>query len=106
MFPGARSKVDYVAIVDNAARALCDAKSPSVMKKVGELLPMHGIKLKWVTGQTFIPKLLSKVCVLYSLLRLCLKDICAGCIVLGLETSGMDVSNLPQLLDRVPSREG
>jgi hypothetical protein len=62
--PGARSKVDYVAVVDDIVRALCDAKSPSVMKRAGELLPRRGIKLKWVTGQTLIPKLLSKVSVL------------------------------------------
>jgi hypothetical protein len=59
--PGAGSKVDYVAVVDDMARALCDAKSPSVMKRAGELLPRRGIELKWVGGQTLIPKLLSKV---------------------------------------------
>jgi hypothetical protein len=65
---GARSKVDYLAVVDGEARALCDAKSPSVMKKAGELLPRRGIELKWVTGQTLLPKLLSKVSVLCCLL--------------------------------------
>ena len=58
---GGRSKVDYVALVDDEPKALCEAKSPSVMKKVGELLPQRGIQLTWVSGLSLVPKLLSKV---------------------------------------------
>ena len=76
------------------------------MKKAGELLPRRGIELKWVAGQSFIPKLLSKVSILRCLSRFCFEDICAVRIVFGLETPGMDVSILSQLLDRVPSRDG
>jgi hypothetical protein len=31
---GCSSRVDYVALVDDEQKALCQAKSPSVMKKV------------------------------------------------------------------------
>ncbi|KIM80579.1 hypothetical protein PILCRDRAFT_73114 [Piloderma croceum F 1598] len=43
---GGGSKVDYVALVDGGFKAL--------------LLPSHGIKLKWVQGQTLVPKILTK----------------------------------------------
>lgn len=61
---GASSKVDYVAVVDNETKALCEAKSPSVMEQVGNLLPPHGIELKWIVGQPLVPKILSKVSLL------------------------------------------
>ncbi|KIM76170.1 hypothetical protein PILCRDRAFT_98772 [Piloderma croceum F 1598] len=54
------SKVDYVELVDNELKVLCEAKSPSVMKKVDELLPSHGIQLKWVHGQPLVPRILAK----------------------------------------------
>jgi hypothetical protein len=54
-------KVDYVALVDDEPRALCEAESPSVMKKTGDLLPPHGIELTWVRGQPLVPKILAKV---------------------------------------------
>lgn len=74
------------------------------MKKAGELLPPCGIELKWVCGQSLVPKILSKVSALFPVRY----NICftAGRIVPGLETNGMAVSFLPQLLDRVPACEG
>jgi hypothetical protein len=61
------SKVDYIALVGNKPMALCEAKSPSVMKNVCSSLPLHGIKLKWVHDQPVVPKILSKVSTLYPL---------------------------------------
>ena len=58
---GGSSKVDYDAQVNDESMALVEAKSPSVMKKVGELLPPRGIELKWVCGQSLVPKILSNV---------------------------------------------
>jgi hypothetical protein len=55
------SKVDYVALMADEARALCEAKLPLVMKKAGDLLPPHGIELTWIRGQTLMPKILAKV---------------------------------------------
>ena len=43
---GASSRVDYVAMVNDSPMALCEAKSPSVMKRVGKLLPARGIELE------------------------------------------------------------
>ena len=58
---GGSSKVDYDAQVNDESKALVEVKSPSVMKKVGELLPQRGIELKWVCGQCLVPKILSNV---------------------------------------------
>ena len=61
MVEGGSSKVDYVLRVDDEDEALCEAKSPSVMKKVGEQLPQHGIELTWVRRQSLIPKIFAEV---------------------------------------------
>ena len=63
---GGSSKIDYVALVNDESKALIEVKSPSVMKKVGELLPAHGIELKWDRNQSLIPKILSKVSALFN----------------------------------------
>ena len=55
------SKVDYVALVGNEPRALCEAKSPLVMDKAGDALPLHGIELTWVRSQLLVPKILAEV---------------------------------------------
>ena len=51
---GGSSQVDYDALVNlnDESMVLVEAKSPSVIKKVGELLPPRGIELKWVCGQS------------------------------------------------------
>ena len=53
--------VDYVMVVDNNAVALCEAKSLSVMQKVGRVLLEHGIALMWSRGQSLIPNILTEV---------------------------------------------
>jgi hypothetical protein len=58
---GGSSKVDHVLLVNDDDRALCEVKSPLVTQKAGELLPPHGIELKWVRGQSLIPKILANV---------------------------------------------
>ena len=58
---GGSSSVDYVLVVDDNKVALCEAKSPSVMHHVGQILPEHGIELTWLPRQSLIPKILSKV---------------------------------------------
>jgi hypothetical protein len=58
---GGSSKVDYVMRVNDADKVLVEAKSPSVMNRLGELLPRHGIELTWVHGQTLVPKIFAKV---------------------------------------------
>jgi hypothetical protein len=104
---GGSSKVDYIFLINSEPTVLCEAESPLVMMKVSELLPPHGIELKWVPGQSMVPKILSKVSVLSpARCNICFKEICEGRIVPGLETHGMVVSYLPQLLDCVPSCEG
>lgn len=70
---GGSSKVDYVAQVDGKGIALCEANSPSVMKKVGEWLPPHGIKLTWVRSQPLVPKIFAKVSMPFSSVTLVLK---------------------------------
>jgi hypothetical protein len=47
--------------VDGQDETFVEAKSPSVMKKVGELLPPRGIELTWARGQSLVRKILAKV---------------------------------------------
>jgi hypothetical protein len=99
--------VDYVVLVDDEPRALCEAKSPSVMKKTGDLLPPHGIELTWIRGQPLVPKLLAKVSMPIPVgYNIGFKETCADRIVSGSETNEVAVSYLLQLLDCVPSCEG
>ena len=103
----ASSKVDYVAVVDNEPKAFCEAKSPSVMKKVSVLLPPRGIELIWVCGKSLVPKILAEVSVLFPVgYNIGFKGTCVGHVASGSEIDGMAVSYLPQLLDCVPSCEG
>ena len=48
---GGSSKVDYVLLVDGDGKALCEAKSPSVVKKLGQSLPPRVIEFTWVRGR-------------------------------------------------------
>jgi len=59
------SKVDYVGLVDDEPKVLCEAKSPSVVKKVSISLPPCGIELKWVRRQTLVPKIHTKMSTLF-----------------------------------------
>jgi len=62
---GGGSRVDYVALVNGSGKALCKTKSPSVMKKVGELLPARGIELEWNRSQSLVRRILGKVSTLF-----------------------------------------
>lgn len=54
--------MNYILLVDEEAKALCEVTSPSVMKTLDKLLPPHGIKLKWARGQSVVPGIFSQVC--------------------------------------------
>ena len=61
---GAHSRVDYVTVLvvdGNEEVALCEAKSPSVMRHVGQLILAHGFQLTWRRGQALIQKVFTKV---------------------------------------------
>jgi len=59
---GARSVVDFHALVDDKLAALVEAKSPTVMNKLGELLPQNAFKIRWTAGSTNLVSLVfSKV---------------------------------------------
>lgn len=58
---GSRSKIDYVALIDDEEKLLCEAKSPSVMKKFGELLPARGFELEWIPSPSLVRRILGKV---------------------------------------------
>jgi hypothetical protein len=101
---GASSTVDYVVLVDNDAKALCEATSPSVMKTLGESLPPRGIELKWVRGQSVVPEILSEVCMPFAIgYDAGLKDTHTGRFISRAEKDGVAVPYMPQLLDSVPS---
>ena len=55
------SRVDYVLQVNGEDKVLVEAKSPSVMRSVRDLLPPRGIELTWARRQTLVQKILAKV---------------------------------------------
>ena len=60
---GGRSKVDYAVKLgeDESHFILIEAKSPSVMTKLSEVLPRSTIALRWMTDEPLAPKILQKV---------------------------------------------
>jgi hypothetical protein len=93
---GGSSKVDHVLLVDDDQQALCETKSPSVMHKVGQLLPQRGIELKWFRGQSLIPKNFANVSTPFPIsYNTGFKKICIGRFVFRSETNGMAVFYLP-----------
>jgi hypothetical protein len=101
------SRVDYVALVNSDSELLYEAESPSVMKAVGELLPLRGFKLDWVLGQPLVARILLKMSGLYFVrYNTSFKEICIGCIVPRPTANGMVVSFVSQLLDCLSPREG
>jgi hypothetical protein len=69
---GGSSKVDYVALVGGEERALIEAKSPSVMRRLGELLPDLGFTLTWQnnSSESLEQKILTNVSTLSIVLLL------------------------------------
>jgi len=58
----AKSIVDFHELVDNELVALVEAKSPTVMNEVGELLPENAFEIRWTAGSTSLVSLIfSKV---------------------------------------------
>jgi hypothetical protein len=55
------SKVDYVLQVNNEDNVLLEVESPSVIRRVRDLLPPRGIELTWARSQTLVQKILTKV---------------------------------------------
>jgi len=102
---GGNSKVDYVGLVDDERSVLAEAKSPSVMKIVGGMLPARGIELKWVRNQSLVPNILQEVSTRVLSCNTKFKETC-NCIdrfISGSEKDGMAVPCVPQLLDRLSS---
>ena len=94
-------------LVDDERKVLSEAKSPSVMKKAGNLLPSRGIELKWVCCQSLVPKIPAEVSTIFPVgYNISFKEIHVGRIASGSETDGLAIYYLPQSLDCVPSCEG
>ena len=55
------SKANYVGMLGEKPVVLVEAKSPTVMKVMGESLPPHGISLKWLAGETLVPRIFQKM---------------------------------------------
>jgi hypothetical protein len=102
---GGSSKVDYVMQANDADKVLVEAKSPSVMNKLGELLPPHGIELTWAVAQSLVPKVLAKVSMPFLSALTSGLTICTGRLVSGSEKIGVALSHMPQSLDRVSACE-
>ncbi len=61
----ARSIVDFhvlPVLVDNELVALVEAKSPTVMNRLGELLPENAFEIRWTAGsRSLVSLIFSKV---------------------------------------------
>ncbi|KAH9175244.1 hypothetical protein EDB89DRAFT_347330 [Lactarius sanguifluus] len=55
------SKVDYLGTVDDKRVVLVEAKSPSVMKAVGDSLPEHTVELDWTPSGDLVSRVLLKM---------------------------------------------
>ena len=53
-----KSIVDFHALVDGKLVALVEAKSPTMMIKLGELLPQNAFKIRWTAGSTSLVSLI------------------------------------------------
>jgi hypothetical protein len=94
-------------LADDERSVLVEAESPTIMKKVSELLPPHGIELKWVRGQSVVPTILQKVStrILSYNTNSEKTGNCIGRFVSRSEKDGMAVPYVPQLLDHLSSRQ-
>jgi hypothetical protein len=54
---GVRSVVDFHTLVDDELVALVEMKSPTVMNKLGELLPQNAFNIRWTAGSTSLVSL-------------------------------------------------
>ena len=91
--------------MNNESKLLLGVKSPSALKKAGEL-PPRVIELKWVYCQSLVPKFFSKVSALFPIpfTNICFTAICLqAALYLGLRQIAFCF--LPQLLGRVPACE-
>ncbi|KIM82646.1 hypothetical protein PILCRDRAFT_97458 [Piloderma croceum F 1598] len=57
---GGCSKVDYIVLVDDEEKVLFEEKSPSVMKKLDEVLLVQGFKLQWIPSSSLVWRMLGK----------------------------------------------
>ena len=55
------SRVDWAINVDDMDRILLEAESPTVMKAIGEKLPLIGTHLRWQQGGNLLSKVFLKV---------------------------------------------
>src|SRR6266702_3283296 len=105
--PGTSSEVDYLGLVGDKRVVLLEAKSPSVMKMVGDSLPTDAFTLEWARNQSLVPKVLLKVSTRVPRCNTNSDDSCTciGRFVSGSEGDGMAVPYVPQLLDRLSSHQ-
>jgi hypothetical protein len=55
------SRVDWAIHVNDVDRILLEAESPTVMKAIGEKLPLIGAHLRWQQGGNLLSKVFLKV---------------------------------------------
>lgn len=56
-----RTKVDMAIYVNDVRRILLEAKSPTVMEHIRDILPLYDMDLKWEQGGTTLMKVFLKV---------------------------------------------
>jgi hypothetical protein len=58
----ARSIVDFHVLVDNELVALVEVESPTVMNRLGKLLPENAFVIRWTAGsRSLVSLIFSKV---------------------------------------------
>jgi hypothetical protein len=99
------SQVDTAIFVNNVHHILQEAKSPTVMEAIRNILPHHGVDLRWATGGTLLMKVFLKVTYLHTHPKLADQERRSGCCLPWFATARMAVFDLPQFLDRIPFDE-
>lgn len=92
------SDYSYVGNLGGKTVILIEAKSPSIMKKMSESLPVHRrIKLNWGTDEPLTSRILQKVSthVFKHNTNLDNQYNCIGCSLLGTQANGVALPHKP-----------
>lgn len=100
------AQVDFLGLIYEKGQekevVLVEAKPPWVMKMMGDLLPVHGIKLRLAPNQPLVPKIFNAVSLRCNMDFDGRCNCILGCSLSGSKEDGVAVPDMLQLLDHLP----